>query len=110
VARCIEDAKAVRAIQSGGYVRSETALGQPYIQYRKIGLVTLTEFNRLPDGTRDATHLIPAINENLRKHVGHHKIVFGDHDCGHRTQPFSGEIVAGPALLGRNEQLRYRKS
>ena len=83
IARRIEDAEAALAIQAGGHLSAEPPLGQAQIQDREIRLVTLAEFHRRLDGTRDAAHLIPILDENVLEHIGHEEVVFGDQDLEH---------------------------
>jgi hypothetical protein len=48
-----------------------------------------TEPDSLGDGTGDAAHLVPGIDEDLFDHIGDHQVVFGDQHLGHAPVPSS---------------------
>ena len=83
VCRGIEDARAITLWPLLGNIGAQPSLGQPNVQDRKIGFVTLTECDRLVDGATDAAHLIVVVDKDLLQHVGHVEIVFGDNYLWH---------------------------
>ena len=75
------------AIETGGDLRADAALGQPQIQDREIRSVLLPECDRHFDGASDAAHFIPTPDQHILEHVSHEEIVFGYHDLEHLALP-----------------------
>ena len=58
-------------------------MAQPQIQQREIRLVKLAEGDAFRNCAGYAANLVAGIDERLFQHVGHHEIVFGNHDLEH---------------------------